>query len=126
MNFTISNPLTLTYSVDKCTHERFNGTHTETFDLSGLTSEDITQYIAQTLVIKRQGMCRSKSNVDENGVVKLSLGEWKVPAPGKRISTTPMQKATDLLDKLSPEARRAFLLDLLAKQDAEMEAAEAN
>lgn len=109
MTFEITTPMTITYSVSKCEHSSFDGEHTETFDLSSLTSEDITQYIAQTLVIKRQAMCRAKSAIDDDGNVKLQLGTWKVPAPGKRISTSPVEKATTLLKKLTPEQRAALL-----------------
>jgi hypothetical protein len=119
MNFTINTPLTVTYSVSACEHLQFNGEHTETFDLSALTSEDITQYIAQTLIIKRQGMLRSKTAVDDNGVAKIKVGTWTVPAPGKRISVSPLKKATDMMDKLSPEQLKAFRDMILAKLEEE-------
>ena len=99
--------LTLTYSVDKCSCEQFNGTHTEVFDLSSLTKDDIEQYLAQTLIIKRQGMLRSKT-ADE----KVQLGTWPVPAPGKRISTDPIQKVTDMLAKLTPEQKALLIASL--------------
>lgn len=110
MNFEINSPLTVTYSVDKCEHPRFNGEHTETFDLSSLTSDDLTQYIAQTLIIKRQGMLRSKTAFNlENNTAKIEVGNWLVPAPGKRISTTPLQKVSDLMGKLTPEQLAEFI-----------------
>ena len=99
--------LTLAYSVDKCAHEQFNGTHTEKFDLSSLTKDDIEQYLAQTLIIKRQGMLRSKT-ADE----KVVVGTWTVPAPGKRISTDPIQKVTDMLAKLTAEQKAALIASL--------------
>lgn len=105
MNLTIKDKITVTFTVDKCTHEQFNGTHTEEFDLSKLTSDDFEQYIAQTLVIKRQAMLRGKT-ADE----KVKIGTWTVPAPGKRISTSPMDKAAELLKKLTPDQIRALLL----------------
>ena len=111
--FEIKNPLTVTYTVDKCLHEKFNGTHTETFDLVGLTNDDIEQYIAQTLIIKRQSMLRGK-NADE----KVLLGNWTVPAPGKRISTSPVQKATEALAKLSAEERAALIAEYLKTLEA--------
>lgn len=106
MNFEISTPLTVTYSVDKCIHEQFNGEHTEEFDLSKLTSEDFTQYLAQCLVIKRQSQLRSKATINEAGETKLVVGTWIVPAPGKRISTTPVEKAAALMAKLTEEQKR--------------------
>jgi hypothetical protein len=96
MNFQINTPLTVTYSVDKCTFPQFNGEHTETFDLSKLTNDDFEQYLAQTLIIKRQSQLRSKTAVNaETGAAKVVVGNWIVPAPGKRIATTPVEKATD-------------------------------
>jgi hypothetical protein len=118
MNFSINTPLTVTYSVDKCTFPQFNGEHTETFDLSKLTNDDFEQYLAQTLIIKRQSQLRSKTAINsETNVAKVVVGNWIVPAPGKRIATTPIEKATAMLDKLSPEQKRAFLLAALAEQD---------
>ncbi len=113
MNVEIKNPLTVTYTVDKCVFGELNGTHTETFDLSGLTSDDLTQYIAQTLIIKRQGMLRAKGAADADGNLKIKIGKWKVPAPGKRISVDPVSKIADMLSKLS-EADKARLLAGLA------------
>jgi len=132
MNFTINTPLTVTYSVDKCTFPKFNGEHTETFDLSKLTNDDFEQYLAQTLIIKRQNQLRSKTAINtETGFAKVIVGNWIVPPPGKRIATSPVEKATAMLDKLSPEQKRKFLLAALAEQDrlqaeadAEAEAAE--
>ena len=108
MNFTINSPLTVTYSVSACEHLDYNGEHTETFDLSGLTSDDLTQYIAQTLIIKRQGMLRSKTAIKDNGAM-LDVGNWIVPAPGKRISVSPMKKTQDLLSKLTKEQIKELL-----------------
>jgi hypothetical protein len=96
--------LTVTYSVDCCVHTIFNGTHEETFDLSTLTKDDLVQYLAQTLIIKRQSMCRGKK-ADE----AVKIGTWKVPAPGKRISVDPVKKINDLLAKLSPEQKIALM-----------------
>ena len=112
MTFEISTPLTVTYSVDKCALESLNGTHTETFDLSKLTSDDIEQYLAQTLIIKRQAQLRAKSNLDADKEIKV--GNWIVTAPGKRISTSPMEKAASLIGKLTDEQRRALLAMLEA------------
>jgi hypothetical protein len=120
MNFTINSPLTLTYSVSACEHAMFNGEHTETFDLSTLTSDDLTQYIAQTLIIKRQSMLRSKTAFDaETGIAKITVGNWLVPAPGKRISTTPVQKMQVQMDKLTSEQLKAFRDMILAKLEEE-------
>lgn len=118
MTFEINTPLTVTYSVAQCEHAKFDGEHTETFDLSQLTSDDITQYIAQTLVIKRQGMLRSKTMINDAGVEKFSIGTWTVPAPGKRISTSPLEKATALIGKLSAE-QRAMLIAALEAEETE-------
>ena len=118
MNFTINTPLTVTYSVDKCTFPQFNGEHTETFDLSKLTNDDFEQYLAQTLIIKRQSQLRSKTAINtETNVAKVIVGNWIVPPPGKKIATSPVEKATAMLDKLSPEQKRKFLLAALAEQD---------
>jgi hypothetical protein len=127
MNFQINTPLTVTYSVDKCTFPQFNGEHTETFDLSKLTNDDFEQYLAQTLIIKRQSQLRSKTAINsETNVAKVVVGNWIVPPPGKRIATSPIEKATAMLDKLSPEQKRAFLLAALAEQDRLAEEAEKN
>jgi len=109
LNITIETPITVTYSVDKCTHSQFDGEHTETFDLSKLTSEDVTQYLAQCLIIKRQSQLRSKTAYDaEKNEAKIVVGNWIVPAPGKRISTSPVEKATAMLAKLSEDQKRAL------------------
>jgi hypothetical protein len=118
MNFEINSPLTVTYSVSACEHLQYNGEHTETFDLSGLTSDDLTQYIAQTLIIKRQGMLRSKTAIKEDGS-RLMVGNWTVPVPGKRISVSPVKKMSDMMDKLSPEQLKAFRDMILAKLEEE-------
>jgi hypothetical protein len=115
--------LTVTYTVDKCQHEKLNGTHTEEFKLDNLSSEDIIQYLAQCLVIKRQSSLRSKT------ADKLVLGVWDVPAPGRRISVDPIAKATELLNKLTPEQKKAiaaamgfsFTPEGLAEPDADLE-----
>lgn len=118
MNFSINTPLTVTYSVDKCCFPAFNGEHTETFDLSKLTNDDFEQYLAQTLIIKRQSQLRSKTAVNtETGIAKVVVGNWIVPPPGKRIATSPLEKATAMLDKLDPAARRALLLAMLDAED---------
>jgi hypothetical protein len=83
MSIEIPRTLTVQYSVDKCVFPSFNGTHTEVFDLSRLSSDDFTQYLAQTLIIKRQSQCRSKTASE-----KVKLGTYVVPAPGKRIEIT--------------------------------------
>jgi hypothetical protein len=119
MTFEINSPLTVTYSVSCCEHSQFDGEHTETFDLSSLTSDDITQYIAQTLIIKRQGMLRSKTMLNDAGVAKFGIGNWMIPAPGKRISVSPMKKMSDMMDKLSPEQMKAFRDMILAKLEEE-------
>jgi len=119
LSITIPEEITVTYDVNKCEHERFNGSHTEIFDLSKLSSEDVLQYLAQTLVIKRQGQCRSKTAYDvDKDETKLTLGTWTVPAPGKRISTTPEEKVLSQLEKMDPAARRAFILAQLDAMDA--------
>ena len=109
MNITLKEKLTLTYTVDKCVYEEFNGTHTEEFDLSTLTSDDVEQYLAQTLVIKRQAMLRAKGAYDaESGAYKVKVGSWTVPAPGKRIATTPekiAEKVSNLMNRLTPEQK---------------------
>ena len=105
----IPETLTMTYDVDKCAHPKFNGSHTETFDISVLTSDDIVQYLAQTLTIKRQTQLRSKGAVDtEKGENKITLGTWKVPAPGKRVSVSPVEKVTNMLNKLTLEQKQAI------------------
>ena len=107
LTLNIPTPLTVTYSVEKCTHSQFDGEHTETFDLSKLTSEDVTQYLAQCLIIKRQSQLRSKTAYDlEKGEAKIVVGSWVVPAPGKRISTTPLEKASAMMAKLTDEQKR--------------------
>ena len=103
----IKRNLTLTYSVKECQCPEFNGTHEEIFDLGNLTADDIEQYLAQCLVIKRQGMLRTK-NASEN----VKVGTWTVPAPGKRISTDPIAKISDMLSKLTPEQKAALLASL--------------
>ena len=109
LNLAIPTPLTVTYSVEKCTHAMFDGEHTETFDLSKLTSEDVTQYLAQCLIIKRQSQLRSKTAFDlEKGEAKIVVGNWIVPAPGKRISTTPLEKAAAMMAKLTDEQKRVI------------------
>lgn len=122
--------LTVTYSVDKCVHEKFNGEHSEKFDLSKLSDEDITQYLAQTLIIKRQSMCRAKGAIDtETGTEKLSIGTWTVPAPGKRIAVSPMDKISAMVSKLTEAQKEEIAKKMgftyipvgLAEPDAELE-----
>jgi len=112
MKLSIKDKLTVTYAVDRCDHTQYNGTHTETFDLTSLTSDDIEQYLAQTLIIKRQAQLRGKGAVKDDGT-SLKVGTWKVPAPGRRITTSPLEKATELLSKLTPEQRQALLSSLM-------------
>jgi hypothetical protein len=96
----------VTFEVDKCVHARFNGSHTETFKIDTLTNEDIKQYLIQTLTIKRQSQLRSKGAVNsDTGSLNLTLGTWNVPAPGKRVSSNPVAKATEMLNKLTVEQR---------------------
>ena len=118
--------LSVIYTVDKCAFANLNGEHAETLDLSKLTNDDLEQYIAQCLVIKRQTMLRSKT------ADKLTLGTWTVPAPGKRISTSPVQKATAALNKLSEEQKKAiaeamgftYIPKAIAEPDPDLEAGE--
>lgn len=108
MNREIKDLLTVTYSVDKCTFPSLNGEHTETFDLSKLTDEDIVQYLAQTLIIKRQSQLRSKTAIKEDGS-GIKIGTWVVTAPGKRIATDPVakaKKADELFGGLTLEQKR--------------------
>lgn len=112
---TIRQELKATFSVDKCEFPELNGEHSITFNLANLTQDDLEQYILQTLVIKYQGMLRSKTALEKGLKGKTS---YDVPAPGKRISADPVKKVTDLLAKLSPEQIRALLLAQLDEQDA--------
>ena len=105
MDITIKDKLTVTYSVDKCANESLNGTHTEDFSLLDLTADDIEQYLAQTLIIKRQAILRGKGNIED----PVKIGTWKVPAPGKRVSVSVVSKAETILRKLTPEQRKAIL-----------------
>lgn len=118
-----------TYTVDKCIHPKLNGEHTELFDLSKLTEDDIEQYVLQTLVIRRQGMLRGK-NAD-----KIVLGTWVVPEPGKRIPADPvktMEKAVALVSKLTEEQKMeiaksmgfAYVPQGIAEPSKELEAGE--
>jgi hypothetical protein len=111
---TIRPELKATFSVDKCEHAELNGEHTITFNLANLTQDDLEQYVLQTLVIKYQGMLRSKTAADKGLVGKTT---YDVPAPGKRISADPVKKVTDLLAKLTPEQIRSLLLAQLDEQD---------
>ena len=113
MTTQIRTELKATFSVAKCEIPKFDGEHTITFDLSNLTQDDLEQYILQTLVIKYQGMLRSKT---AEGKLENQT-TYVVPAPGKRISADPVKKVTDLLAKLSPEQIRALLLAQLDEQD---------
>lgn len=114
MSISINNTLKATFTVAKCEISKFDGEHTITFDLSNLTQDDLEQYILQTLVIKYQGMLRSKT---AEGKLENQT-TYVVPAPGKRISADPMKKATELLAKLTPDQIRSLLLAQLDEQDA--------
>lgn len=94
--------LTVTYTVDKCAIAELNGSHTEEFKLENLSAEDMIQYLAQCLIIKRQSMLRSKT------ADKIKVGVWEVPAPGKRISVDKVAKAKELLSNLTEEQKKAI------------------
>ncbi len=109
----LKDKMTLTFSVDKCALPELNGTHSINMDLSKLTSDNIEQYIAQTLVIKYQAKLRSK-----NATKALLTETWIVPEPGKRITTDPVTKVSEMLDKLTPE-QKALILKALAGDNDE-------
>lgn len=104
MNFQIKDTLCLTFNVDKCAHEKLNGEHTVKLDLTKLTSDNVEQYLAQTLVIKLQSKLRSKNTTE-------APETWVVPEPGKRIATDPatkIKKVKDLFNALTEDQKRAI------------------
>ena len=132
----IPDTLTVEYTVNECKHAQFNGTHKEVFDLSKLSNEGVVQYLAQTLVIKRQSQCRAKT-ADE----KVKLGTWPVPEPGKTIGITEegiqktMKKAASYVNLLTEAEKKALAeamgfayipVGMPKPEDADLEAGEAD
>ena len=128
MTVSINTTLKASFTVAKCEDSKFDGEHTIEFDLSNLTQDDLEQYILQTLVIKYQGMLRSKTATGklENQTT------YVVPAPGKRISADPIGKAAKMITSLT-EAQKKELAEAmgftyvpkgLATPDPELEAGE--
>lgn len=132
LNLTINATPSVKFSVDKCIHTQFNGEHEVTLDLSNLTSDDVEQYLLQTLVIKYQSKLRSKTA--DRTITDRS--KWVVPAPGTRITTSPEQrkaKVVELASKLSEadkmEIAKAMGFTyvpqgLVTEKDPELEVAE--
>ena len=83
------------------------------FDCSNVSDEDLIEYAKRSIIIAHQAAIRAYQKTDKLKAFNELI--CNVPKPGGKSVADPINKLEGLLAKLSPEAREAFIIKVMAE-----------